>query len=157
MDTERSRDANDMTELERRLAGWRPASERLDADAMLFAAGQAAGRRGRGWLIWPACCLLLAVQAVGLGLWGLSERAERLILAQRLDAPAAHPGVSPPANAIAEPGYQPSPDDYLHLRRMMEQDPNHLLVGWRPETSGPIAPPPEPAILTPHEHSRLLQ
>ena len=34
----------DLSDLERRLASWQPASAGLNADAMLFAAGQAAAR-----------------------------------------------------------------------------------------------------------------
>src|SRR5437764_15312701 len=72
----------DLSAVERRLAGWRPGPAGLDADAMLFAAGRAAGRRGR--LPALALCGVLAVAAVGLGAWALTERAERLAIAGRL-------------------------------------------------------------------------
>ena len=84
MDAKTPRHEDDLSDFERHLAGWQPASDGLSADAMLFAAGQAAGRRGRSQLLWPMLCALLTVQAAGLGVWGLSERAERQALASRL-------------------------------------------------------------------------
>ena len=80
MDTQPSSNEDDLSDVERRLTGWQPAAERLDADAMLFAAGRAAGQGGLGRLLWPACCVLLVVQAAGLLVWGLAERAERFPL-----------------------------------------------------------------------------
>ncbi len=47
---------DDLSEFERLLAGWQPSSDGLNADAMLFAAGQAAARRGRSQRIWPILC-----------------------------------------------------------------------------------------------------
>jgi hypothetical protein len=147
---------DDLSDLERRLANWQPAAERLDTDSMLFAAGRAAGRRGWGRRLWPACCVLLATQAVGLLVWGLSERAERQVLTDRLHKlPAAHD--SPPAPAVfAEFGYTPSASDYLHLRRAMEQDPSGGQAFMPPE-SAPVEQPPEPAILTPRLRDGLLE
>ena len=78
MDAHTPRHEDELSDFERHLAGWQPAPGGLDADAMLFAAGQAAGQRGRGRLLGPALCVLFAVQGAGLGAWGLSERAERL-------------------------------------------------------------------------------
>jgi hypothetical protein len=141
---------DDLNDLERRLAGWQPDPAGPGADAVLFAAGLAAGRRGRGRLLWPALCVVLAVQAAALGVWGLSERAECQALAERLHERTPAPGV-PPANAVVEvpgPSYTPAPDDYFHLRRQAEQDPGRWLASLPPP--GPQAigpPPPEPAIL----------
>jgi hypothetical protein len=159
MDANLPRPEDDLSDCERRLAGWHPASAGLDADAMLFAAGRAAGRRGPARLLWPALCVLLAAQAAGLGAWGLSERAECQALASRLRELAPAPGV-PPATAVAhlpEPSYMPSPDDYFHLRRQVEQDPSRWLASLQPagpQVPGP--PPPEPAIFTPRQHDGLL-
>jgi hypothetical protein len=156
MDTHTPRDEDNLNDLERRLAGWHPAPEGLDADAMLFAAGRAAGRRGRGHLLWPALTVVLAVQAAGLGLWGLSERAERQILASRLRQRA--PALSaPPETAVAESSYTPSPDDYFHLRRRMEQDPSHWLAALSPAGSQALGPtPPKPLILRAGQRDGLL-
>jgi hypothetical protein len=141
---------DDLSAVERRLADWQPASGSLDADAMLFAAGLAAGRRGPGRLLWPAMCVLLAVQAIGLGMWGLSERAERQALASRLREQAPPPG-APSATAIVvlpQPSYTPGPGDYLSLRRLMERDPNAWLTAPQPaDKQAPGPPPPEPTVL----------
>jgi hypothetical protein len=140
---------DDLSDVERRLADWRPASAGLDADAMLFAAGQATARRGRGRLLWPALCVLLAGQAAVLGAWGLSERTERLALASRLHEAAPEPN-APPATAVAvlpKSSYAPSPDDYFHLRLRTEQDLDRWLTSQAhtdPPAPGPL--PPAPAI-----------
>ena len=141
---------DDLSDLERRLAGWHPTSEGLHADTMLFAAGLAAGRRGPGHLLWPALSVVLAVQAAGLGVWGLLERAERQTMASRLRELAPIRS-SPPETAVAvhpESLYTPSPDDYFHLRVRMEQDPGRWLALFSPTGSQAVGPPPpEPMIL----------
>ena len=160
MDANTPRRENDLSEVERRLAGWQPASGSLDADAMLFAAGQAAGRRGQRPLLWPALCALLAVQAAGVGVWGLSEHAERLALAASLSqrAPVPSPSAASGLAVIPESSYQPSPGDYLSSRRLMEQDPNGWLASLQPAgPQVPGQPPPEPAILTPRQPDRLFE
>src|SRR5262245_2702578 len=101
MDTPFPRHEDDLNDVERRLAAWQPDSGRLDTDAMLFAAGLAAGRRGRGRFLWPALCVVLTLQAAGLGVWGLSERAERLALNVRPRDRIPGPGVSQ-ATAVAD-------------------------------------------------------
>jgi hypothetical protein len=152
MDAHSSRHNDDLSDLERSLSGWRPDAEGLDAERMLFAAGLAAGKRGRRWLLWPAFCLFLAIQATGLGVWALAERAERQALASRLREGGPGPS-APPVTAVAvlaQPSYTPSPDDYFHLLRQMEQDPTGWLASGQPvgpQEPGP--PPPQPVILTP--------
>jgi hypothetical protein len=156
MDANTPRDEDNLSDLERRLAGWQPTAESLDADAMLFAAGRAAGRRGWGPLLWPTLCALLAVQAVGLGVWGLSERAERQALASLLHDHAPSP-VPSPAPEVPELAYAPSPDGYFNLRRQMEQDPNRWLASLQPAaTPIPGPPPPEPPILRAGQRDGLL-
>jgi hypothetical protein len=132
---------------ERRLADWRPALAGLDASAMLFAAGQAVGRRGRGRLLWPALCVVLVVLAAVLGAWGLSERAERQALASRLrrPAPAADAPAATAFAAVPESSYRPSPDDYFHLRRRAEQDPNCWLPA-QPQPNSMPSPPQQSTI-----------
>jgi len=153
------RDENDLSDVERRLAGWQPASERLDVDAMLFAAGRAAGRGGRGRWLWPALSVLLAVLAGGLGVWGLFERAERQALASQLRQRAVEPGAAPVVGAADLPGpaYRPSLDDYLHLRRLMELDPSSWPGATQPPGAQAGNPPPQPAILTPRQRDGLLE
>jgi hypothetical protein len=154
MDANDPRREDDLSEFERRLAGWRPASAGPGADAMLFAAGLAAGRRGRGPLLWPALCALLAVQAAGLTAWALAERGERRALAARLSEQA-------PPNAVATlpaPTYTPAPSDYFSLRRLVEQDTDRSAAvseGAGPQTPEP--PPPGPAILSAGQRDYLFE
>jgi hypothetical protein len=151
---------DELSDIERHLAGWRPASDGLNADAMLFAAGQAAARRGRGRLLGTAFCVLLVVQSAGLGVWGLSERAGRLALATRIRERAPS-STAPPATAVAvavfsEPSYTPSPEDYWHMRRRAEQDPVRWLASLQPPGARTPDPPPEAAILKAGQRAGLL-
>ena len=59
---------DDLSEIERRLSVWRPNAEGLNRDAMLYAAGLAAGKAERGRLLWPALCGFLAVFAAASAL-----------------------------------------------------------------------------------------
>jgi hypothetical protein len=159
MDPHAPRPEDDLSDVEHRLAGWQPAPASPGADAVLFAAGLAAGRRGRGRLLWPVLCAVLAVQAAGLGAWGLSERAERQALVKRLQEPApvavAHPMVAAVERSL--PSYSPSPDDYFHLLRRAEQDPGRWLNPQPtavPRAPGP--PPPQPTILRAGQRAGLL-
>jgi len=145
---------DDLNALERRLAKWRPGADDLNVDAMLFAAGLAAGRRQRSRLVGPVMCGLLAALSAGLGVWGLSERTECQSLASRLRAPAPVASPSTPISVAAVPGllYEPSPGDYLSIRRRIEQDPNCFFSSMQsggPQVPGP--PGPQPAILTPRQ------
>jgi hypothetical protein len=159
MDASTARRQDDLSDFERHLAGWQPASDGLNADAMLFAAGQAAGRRERSQLLWPVLCALLTVQSVGLGVWGLSERAERQALAIHLPDRTPTQLASPAIVAVVrDSSYQPSPGDYLSTRRLMEQDPNGWLASLQPEAGSKalVPPPPQPPILTPRQRDGLF-
>jgi hypothetical protein len=151
---------DELSDIERHLAGWQPASAGLNADAMLFAAGQAAARRGRSRLVAPALCILLVVQSAGLGVWGLSERAGRLALATRIreraPAPTAPLAIAVAVAVLSEPSYTPSPEDYWHLRRRAEQDPGRWLASLQPPGARAPDPPPEAAILRAGQRARLL-
>jgi len=159
MDMHTPRNEDDLSDLERRLSGWRPGADGLDADAMLFAAGLAARRRGRGRFLVPALCGLLAIASVGLGAWGWTERAERQILAQLLDERLREPSV-PPALAVpvpSESSYTLSPVAYLRLRRQMEEDPNRWLASLPLPGAEPLEPPPpQPDIFRVGQSDRLF-
>jgi hypothetical protein len=134
-------DGDDLSELERRLSGLRPGSEGLDADAMLFAAGRASVRPGLGRLLWPALAGCLALLSAGLGAGLLSERTERLALAERLRS--AQTDSVPPRSAMPEDGDAALPeeipaDSYLAGRRALEQGLDPL-----PDRPEPQAGPPE--------------
>src|SRR5262245_48419798 len=151
MDADIPRSEDELSALERRLVDWRPGAEGLDADAMLFAAGVAAGRsavrRGPLRRLLVAANVLLAALAAGLGAWGLMERAERLELAGRY--PETVPSSSAAAKTLAggpEASYTPSPEDYFHLRQGMTRDPNEWRTSQPAGGAPPLEPPPEPAI-----------
>jgi hypothetical protein len=147
-----------LSDLERRLTRWRPDSAGLEADAMLFAAGLAAGRQRRGRLLGPSLCGLLAALAAGLGAWALSERAERQELATRLRvrAPTLSAASGPAVALTPAPSYEPSSGDYLSTRRLMEQDLSGMLASLQPVApQAPGPPPPSPLILTPHQQDSL--
>jgi hypothetical protein len=139
---------DDVNDLEARLGSWRPDADGLGADAMLFAAGQAAARRACPGPLWPALCGLLAVLAGGLGVWGMAEHSQREALTEMLNRRL--PAARQPAHVVPDepaPAYVPAPDAYLSLRRMLDQDQ----ARW-PGPSGPAeaqvsAPPPQPRVL----------
>ena len=150
MDPHSTNREDDLSACARRLAAWQPAPGKLDADAMLFAAGRASAERRRPPLLWPVVCALLAMQAAGFCAWGLWERAEHRALAVRLDKGAAVPNV-PQTPAVADssaPRYTPSPDDYFHLRRRLDQASGRWLVAAHAAGTQAVGPPPPaPGIL----------
>lgn len=124
-----------LNDLERRLAGWRPATDGLDADAMLFAAGRASVRRGAARFAWPA---VAAGLALALGISETGRNAERrhheVAFARIADAPK-----SPEAMASSDISSQ----NYLIVRRSLESNPDGA--------TGISGPPPAP----PGEHPML--
>jgi hypothetical protein len=154
-----SRNSKELNDMERLLSGLRPCQDGLDADAMLFAAGLAAGRQAKGKVLLSTMCGLLAVATAGLALWGLAQRKELIQLArhqqERMDdfRTIAVQRKSEPAPSI----YEPSFDDYLSLRRAMEADPDsfvalHPAGNLRP---GEL-PPPEAEILKTGQRGNIL-
>ncbi len=116
--------ADDLSDLERRLSGWKPSAEGLDLEGMLCAAGRAAARPNLlARLAWPTAAGGLLVLAVALGLAFRAERSERLALAEQLrhaTSPAAAPAYIPtpiPDLTTERPG----PDSYLALHRALEK------------------------------------
>ena len=71
---------DDLSKLERRLAGWTPTAARSGRDRILFEAGVAAGRRQ---MRWPMASVLVTL-AVGSGGWTFYEHSERKILERAL-------------------------------------------------------------------------
>jgi hypothetical protein len=139
-----ARNPDDLTDLERRLAGWRPDAAGLDPDAMLFAAGRASVRPGPGRFVWPAVAGCLAVAAVALGGWAAAERKERLALARLLEKPApAAPAVAPEPSPSPAP---PVPGSYLAVTRLIRQDPDAWLAR-APAGAPPARPPAAPPTL----------
>jgi hypothetical protein len=143
-------DPDDLSELERRLSARRPSASGLDADAMLFAAGRAAGASR---FPWPALAGLLAALALGLGCWATAERSERLALSRLALQPASPPPVTVPA-VPSEP-HGPA-DDWLSARRALEEG----LEAWPPrayDTTATPNPVPDAAVFTVGRRDVLLE
>jgi hypothetical protein len=150
MEPNHQRPEDELNDLERRLASWRPAGAGLDADAMLFAAGVASGRAGRR--VWAAAACVLAVVAVSLGVWGGIERSGRLELARQLAGQPPPPPV--PASPPEEP---PSPGSYLTARSIVLERGVEAWVALPPTAHLPAAPEsPEPTTLRSWRRDRLL-
>jgi hypothetical protein len=82
----RANEPEELNAFESRLAAWRPASDGLDADRLMFRAGRASVR---GRLAWPAAAVSLALVSLCLGQRLLSERAQHwtdnLAMQSRID------------------------------------------------------------------------
>ncbi len=105
-----------LSDLERRMGRWRPASGSLDRDRMLFDAGRASAR-GESWgRLVGALAACLALVALGLGGLLVRERGYRqgleVALAERTREPAPREMVAP-----LPPFAEPAPDSYLALSR----------------------------------------
>ena len=153
---------DELSDVERRLSSWRPETEGLSRDAMLFAAGLAAGRTGHGQRLWPTVCAALAIAAVAVGAWGVNERHECQLLLGRLQDHHEHaPSVSAPSNnALAVSrvtAAAASPNSYFNLRKQLEHDPGEWLASQEPIPLPPLGPgPPEPSILRASQYESLL-
>jgi hypothetical protein len=119
-----ARNPDDLTDLERRLADWRPDAAGLDPDAMLFAAGRASVRPSPTRFVWPAIAACMTVIALGLGGWAARERSGRLELARLIQKPT--PAALTPT---PEPSPERPPDgSYFAMSRMVQQDPDAFLA-----------------------------
>jgi hypothetical protein len=137
--------ADDLTDLERRLVACHPTAAGLDADAMLFAAGQAAAHPRRPRIVWPAIACGFAFLSAILGAGLMRERSERLELADRLNRPAAVAAETP--KTADAPSSPPGPDSYVAIRHLVEQDADAWLAR-SDRTAGPaLASPDGPQIL----------
>jgi hypothetical protein len=145
---------DELSELERRLASRAPASDGLDADAMLFAAGRASVRPRRERFVWAALAAGLAVLCGLLGVQLTAERAKRLSLAKQLSLieqlqqpPAPRP--APPAPpAEAPPTAEQPPSSHVLTahplpRQGFEDWPKPSIIGIDP----PGPPSTEPPVL----------
>jgi hypothetical protein len=119
--------SDNLNELERRLADWKPAPDGLNVDAMLFAAGRASAGNGKARLAWPLVSGGLALLTVFLGVRLAAERAERLTLLQELHVRLADTSPVSPATSPT-PKSETPPNAYLVLRREWEQRPGDRQV-----------------------------
>jgi hypothetical protein len=135
---------DDLSNLERRLAGWQPATADLHADRMLFAAGRASARRPTRF-VWPALSGCLAVLAALLATSLASERAEKLALAKQMQQHSAPVLAETPSVPAAGGPMEPlAPTAYLSARRALEHDPD----AWPAPAAAaaPDAAPPAPVL-----------
>lgn len=124
---------SELNDLERRLAGWRPAADGLDADAMLFAAGRASIRRGSSRFVWPAIAAALAL-ALGISeTVRTTERRDHEVALARLTDASRSPTVSAP--------WEASSPNYLIVRRAMEDNPDGMTGASRPPLHLPADQP----------------
>jgi hypothetical protein len=119
-----------LSSLERQLAGWRPDSQGLHTDQMLYAAGVATGKSGQRQAAWAMLCVVLTlVSAISIS-WGLLERSEKRALAIRVqqhDAELSHSATLALAGS-ASSMYTPTANDYFHLRQRAEKNPGEWLA-----------------------------
>jgi hypothetical protein len=129
---------SELNDVERRLSGWWPASDGLDADAMLYAAGRASVTRSPLRFAWPAiaACLAIATSIVSARL--VHERTQNQQLFARLWAIETTPRLDSGPLTLPE-------TSLFAARRALDRDPD----GW-------MAPAPsgdEPAISQPALHA----
>jgi hypothetical protein len=108
---------NDLTALERRLAGWRPTTGGLDRDRILFDAGRAAAQADGRSRLWQFTTVALVFVTAGIGGLLTHERSRRLALetqaADRTDLPEPRSLASASVQLVRfEP---PGPNSYLAL------------------------------------------
>jgi hypothetical protein len=144
------RDRPEMTDLERRLAGWAPAPVALNRDAMLFEAGRSSAQT-------PTCPRLLAsltalsVLALAVAGWAAHEHAQRRDM-ERLLAERSHaldllraellvvPGPAPVALAA------PAPESLIVLSQRLgatggnDREPPHASPRHDPAPARPDRP-----------------
>jgi hypothetical protein len=134
----KARNPEDLTDLERRLVGWRPDAAGLDPDAMLFAAGRASVRPSPTRFVWPAIAACMAVVALALGGWAAKERTERLELARLIQQPTP---VLPAPATVPEPSPEPPPAGrYFAMSPLVRQDPDAFLARMPADTGPPVQP-----------------
>jgi hypothetical protein len=117
---------DDLSPLERHLAACRPSAAGLDADAMLFAAGQASARPTAVRFVWPGIACGFAILSLPLGAGFVAERSERLALAEQLHR--RPPAEAPLPVPTVAPSPELSPDSYLAARRLVERDADAWLA-----------------------------
>jgi hypothetical protein len=155
----------DLTELERRLAAWRPAAGTLDRDRMLYEAGRAAAGGSRPWRLATAALLLVSLALGGVAAQQRSrldhdrallahEHARRLELETALAIASDGSRTSAPDPALAAdflPSGPPAPGSYLALTARLADGfeeatwPGAAAVDREP---APNRPGPAPATAT---------
>lgn len=153
----------DLSELERRLAAWWPASGGLDRDRMLYEAGRAAARADGRIHSWRLATAALALLTVGLGSLLAHERSHR----RALETPVAIAKPAQPAREIALPASTETPaiepSSYLALTLRLSRgnpDISSLDLELEPKphrpATGPLQVLPQRRALQPRDLQRVL-
>ncbi|GIW86433.1 MAG: hypothetical protein KatS3mg108_0757 [Isosphaeraceae bacterium] len=129
---------DELSELERRLAGWQPAAPtNLSRERMLFEAGRASAVSARGpWTL--SACLAMVCASLGAG-WA-AERSGRIQaenVAARL-TPREAPTAIEPTSSIPPPTMPrrpPDPSSYFALTQRAEL----IVSGLAPSEAGPVS------------------
>lgn len=145
-----SGEPDDLSAFTRCLANVPPHSGQLDRDALLFAAGRAAGRRSP---FWPACTGALAVLSAALTVTLLTRPATVVVVERTVRVPAPAPPAPTPADrqpaeeATTPDQTPPSPTlaQALWLRQHMLGDGTGELprTAWTAESTSPAADMPD--------------
>ena len=157
---------HDLTQLEQRLAAWRPSTGSLDRDRMLYDAGRVAASVQSRIRSWQAAAAGLFLLAAGLGGGLVHERSQRhrleTVLATRTQPPAG----LPPAPALAAetpPIEAPPPTSYFALMSRLPRDasdPSSAELDLESESHRLVSPSSEaiahPGPLLPRDVQRIL-
>ncbi|OJW07999.1 MAG: hypothetical protein BGO49_20630 [Planctomycetales bacterium 71-10] len=139
---------DDLSDLERRLAGWRPSAVGLDRGRMLYEAGRAAARAEarRAAVGLAGLALILASAAAGLGAGWAMERRRGFDLEVALAAATApRPPAALAAPPPGPPPEPPGPTSYLALTRRIVDGRIALDdLPRRQPAAGPSRPAPPP-------------
>lgn len=156
-------ESNDLTDLERRLAGWRPATGGLDRGRMLYEAGRASAiaenRRVVRTLSAVGLAFALATAGLGAG-WTLERRRgvewEAALASASTPAPIPSPSLAIPVRNETPPPRPPDPFSYLTLTRRIADGRIEFESPARSPRSDDRAPTPGPSPLRVGDRDRLL-
>jgi hypothetical protein len=121
----------DLTPFSQALARVAPHPGQLDRDALLFAAGRAAGRRGR---LWPALSAALALTCAGLGAVVLFRPPQTVEVVRVVYLPAPQPAPAPAEQPSPLPETPALSSEWIEGMRLR----NRVL-------QGDVTTPPQPA------------
>jgi hypothetical protein len=156
---------NELSALERRLTGWRPATGGLNRDRMLYEAGRAAARAEGRSRLWQLATAALTLMIAGLAGLLSRERSQRLALETALAFRGGAARPMPPVSLLAQTPTTESlpPNSYFVLTAHLtasDQEAPALAVGndVKPTKSdpAPLHALPLPLPLRSRDLNRVL-